>query len=491
VEVNKDETSIFPEKVRLDSAVQIKLETGEEKTFLITRKRVNGENILNPDDPFALQLLEKKKGDSIAVENGFGFKYLITVIGIKDIYTHAFHETLKLLETRFAGQHPIGVIHNVNPGAENDPMEQVIKSLTVDNKANQRELLERYNNRQATIGIMGWANRRGQVMQIFGLMSSPDVSLISFTRNEMPAVEHAIIYNIPIVLDLTSLITLFFIYRKQNLVSLLDNVFIVSQSTISELHACYEELDKSPADGIFSMGYEDGKLVGHMTPKETIQEHQKILKDIIDWCEKHTEIKVSKKQLDFKREERKKYSNTLGDCYFDTMLLAEEYQASVLSDDDNFKNLLRTGKTPQPFSTYELSHWFLEKGKMTTDDFDHFRLSLIQANYIFIPATAEILWQCFDANGLKLSRPFTTAVKGLIIMVPQACAQQTTVFLKRLYLANILATTREQILMYVFREVATRNDYLSVKKLLILAINKEFNLLPHFRTNILELLSAF
>jgi hypothetical protein len=76
-----------------------------------------------------------------------------------------------------------------------------------------------------------------------------------------------------------------------------------------------------------------------MTPKETVHEHQKILKDIIDWCEKHAQIKVSKKQIDFKREERKKYSNTLGDCYFDTMLLAEEHQASVLSDDDNFKNL--------------------------------------------------------------------------------------------------------------------------------------------------------
>jgi len=433
----------------------------------------------------------KKKGDGIAVDNGFGFKYSITVIGIKDIYTHAFHETLELLKTRFAGQHPIGVFHHVNPGDPDDPMEEVIKSLILDNKASQKVLFEHYNQQKTTIGMLAWANHRNQIIQLFALMSSRDASIISFTRSEYPAVDHAITNSTPVVLDLTSLITLFFVYRKQNLLSLLNNAFIVSQSTINELHACYEELDRSAEDGLFSMEYEDGKLVGHMTSKEIIQEYQAILKSIIDWCEQHAQIIVSKKQLDFNREERKKYSDTLGDCYFDTMLLAEEHQAAVLSDDNNFKNLLRAGKTPLPFSTYELGHWLFGKKKITAEAFDQLRTSLIEANFIFIPITTDIFWQSFDASGFQLRRPFTIAAKGLIIMAPQTCAQQLAGFLKKLYLTNILATTREQILLYVFREISTRNDYSTVKNLLIRAIDKEFILLPHYRKDILELLSAF
>lgn len=489
--VDRKSPSVSPEAVRPESAVYVRLETGEEKTFLVTEKEINGENVLPPNDPFALQLLGKKIDESISTDNGFSFTNSITVIGIKDIYTHAFHETLKLLETRFAGQHPIGIFHHANPGAPDDPMADVIKSLTLNNRASQKELFALYNQRKATIGMLAWANHRSQVMQLFALMSSPEVSILSFTRNEYPAADHALSTGAPVILDLTSLITLFFVYRKQNLLSLLDNTFIVSRSTVDELHACHEELGRSAEDGLFTMGYEDGKLVGHMTPKETIREHQALLKAIIDWCEQHAQIAVSKKQVEFKREERKKYAGKLGECYFDTLLLAEEHGAAVISDDDNFKNFLRAGKTLEPFSTYSLGHWLLGKGKLNMEAFDQLRTSLIQANYIFIPVAADILWQCFDAGAFQIRRPFTTAVKGLIIMLSLACAQQLTEFLKKLYLSNILSTTREQVLLYVFKEVSARHDFATIKKQLIDTINEEFNLLPLSGKDILELLSAY
>jgi tetratricopeptide (TPR) repeat protein len=488
--INKDEEFIFPDQVRIESAVQIKMQAGEEKTFLITKKNVRAENVLRPDDPFALQLLGKKKGDSISIDNGYGFEYSITIIVIMDIYTYAFRETMQLLETRFAGQHPIGVFH-FNPEAPEEQMEQLLKNLTADKKDNDKELFQLYNQRRATIGMLALSNRRNQVMQLFALMSSSDVSILSFTRNEQPAVDHALISNIPIVLDLTSLITLFFVYRKQNLLSLVNNRLIVSQFTVNELHACHDELNQSSKDGLFTMGYEDGKLVGHTTPKETIEEHQKILKGIIHWCNDHAQVLVSGKQMDFKREDRKKYSKTLGDCYFDTMLLSEEHQAAAVSDDDNLKNYMRASKNPLPFSTYELASWLFQKEKMSIEWFNEFRIALINANYVFIPVNSEILWLCFDASGYRIRKPFTVAVKGLLIMVPQPCAQQLAEFIKKLYLSNILATTREQVLLYVFREVSTRVDYASSKQLLISAISKELSLVPQFRKDVLELLGAF
>jgi tetratricopeptide (TPR) repeat protein len=489
--IEKDSSTIFPEDVRVESAVQIKMEVGEEKTFLITQKNIEGENVLRQNDSFALQLLGKKKGESILIDNGYGFSYSVTVIGIMDIYTHAFQETLKLLETRFAGQHPIGIIHHANPGAPDDPLEQLIKTQTIDNNTSEKKLLELYTQRKATIGMLATARRRNQVLQQFTLISSHDVSITIFSRNEHSAVDHAILNNTPIILDLAALITCFFIYRKQNLLSFLTNPIIVSQATISELHACYEELDRPGEDGLFTLTYEEGHLVSHTTPNAIIEEHKTILKNIIDWCNSHAQLMASKKQMEFRREERNKYSDAMGESSFDTMLLAEEYKGAVLSDDDNFNNFLRTGKTPLPFSSYGIAHWLLSKGKLTQAVFDEFRTVLIHANYIYIPVSADILWQSYDASAFQLKKPFTTAAKGLIIMLPEPCSKQLAAFLKKLYLSNFLVSTREQVVLYLSEVVSSRADYIILKSILVKDINEDFRLLSIFRKEVLELLTAF
>lgn len=488
VEIRKDEKEMYPEGIRIDCAVHVTMDNVEEKTFLITRRNAKGENVLTPEDQFAKQLIGKKTGDVIAIENQYGTHHSISVIGITDIYTYAFKETLKLLDFRFAGQQPIGSFR-FDPERPFDSLGEVIKDTV--KKDSKKQSLDLYREGKATAGMLAYTQGRSHVMQWFALMSAADVSIVSFTRDEYGAVHHALTNNTPIVLDLTALITLFFVYRKSNLLSTVTNPLLVSRATIQELHLFFEELGQHSDSGLLMVDYQEGKLVSHYTPKEIIQEHQRITKEIIAWGEEHTQIVVSNKQLEYNRNERKKYSEVLGECYFDTMLLAEEHQATVLSDDDYFRNLMRTGKTPTPFCSYELAHWLLGNLKISKDAFDEFRTALIQANFIYIPITSAVLWHCFDVSGFQLRKPFTVAIKGLNIMLLQPCANELSKFLKQLYLSKLLAGPREQIILFILSEVFSRKDYLQLKTILPAFIQKEFFLLPQFKNDILGLINMF
>ena len=490
IATEKEDKDLFPSAVRNGCAVTIKTETGEEKVFLITDKNTKGENVLKADDAFSQQLIGKERKETVLINKGFGFSYAATIIDILDIYTYAFRESLKLFETRFAGQQGIGVFH-ANPGQPGDQLEQFIKDTAKDRTNFQKQAYDLYDQRKATIGVLAGLFNQNVVRQWFTMLSSQDVFVISYSRNEHHAVEYAINNNTALILDLTALLTMFFISRNKNHFSHLYNKYIVSQSTIDELQAFYEELESGAKDGIFTVDYQDGRMVGNSIPKETVQRNREILQNIIIWCREHTLIVSSNKLLQIKRKERKKMSDTLGHNFYDTFLLAEEHSATVISDDDNFKNIVRSGNCPSPFSTYELALYLSKSGKITNADFELFRMQLIMSNHIFIPLSADQLWQSFDNSGFQIGKPFTVAVQGLLIMRPEFCAYHLAVFFKKIYLESGLATTKQQTILYVINVMMRRNDFIHLKELLIVAIKKEFRLLQNFKDDILQLLSAF
>ncbi len=105
----------------------------------------------------------------------------------------------------------------------------------------------------------------------------------------------------------------------------------------------------------------------------------------------------------------------------------------------------------------------------------------ILANYIFIPLTADLLWRAFDASGFQIRKPFTIAVKGLLIIQPPFTAFHIATFLKKLYLNSGLSLTREQTTLHIFNEVSKHQQFEVLKNLLRGAIRREFQLLPPSR----------
>lgn len=490
IRVKKDKSELFPTIVRAECAIIIQTENNEQKTFLITEKSAVGENVIKPNDPFALQLIGKTKDEELVIDKGHGVTSIIKVIAIIDIYTHAFQESISLFETRFAGQHGVSVFR-ADPGQPGDQMEDVIRSATLQSNTYQKQPHDLYYQRKATIGVLANMFKRNPVKQWFAILSSPDISAICFTRDESPAVQSAITNKNPLIIDLTALLTVFFIYRDNNIFIHLENKLYVSQSTIDDIQEFYEELKESSEDGIFSLGYQNGSLVGHTTPKETVRRHMKILQDIITWCKENCQIAIPLKLLEVKRDEREKLSSILGKCFYDTMLLAQEHKAAVICDDDIFKDLLRNENIPLPFSIYQLTHQFAIQEKIGQLAFEKCTMQLVGANYIHIPISGDQLWSAFENSGFQITKSFTVAVHGLLVMRPEFSALQLSIFLQKLYLQISLPTTREQTLIYLLMQLSKRPDFETHKKLLITAINKAFYFLPNDQQSILQILQSF
>ncbi|MEI9911761.1 MAG: hypothetical protein WDO71_20195 [Bacteroidota bacterium] len=488
--VKRDEKYLFPDTVREDCAVKVRHHNGDENLFLITAKNIKGENVLSPSDPFALQLIGKPKGEIFTVTQSYGVTDSLTIIEIKDIYTHAVHETMGLFKNRFAGEQGIGVFE-FDPENPLGSFEQVLRSQTTDQKEYEKQLYEQYKLRRATLGVLAGFFKRNAVMQWYAMQSSADVSLIAYTQNEVHAIEFAISSNKPVIIELTALLTWFIIVGEKQFLPQLANQYIISQSTIDELQECYDELERSVEDGMLNLAYEAGRVIAHQTPKETITRHRELLQKIINWCKEHALILTPNRLLSVNRNQRQQMANILGDCFYDTILLAEEHEGIVVSDDDNFKNLLRNGVTPLPFSVYQFMQYLRSKEKIDAPFFDNLRLKLIRSNYIFIPVTGDQLWECFDNSGFQLGKPFTVAVKGLLVMRTEFSALHVAHFLKRLYLQSGLATTREQTILFILNEISARQDFDRLKQMLILVIGREFRMLPNFKDDILQLLNVF
>jgi len=488
--VDKSEENLFPDVVHEDNAVIVQLEGKQLKTFLITEKEAKGENILRPTDNFAKLLLGKNKGDEIKLDRGFGLNSVATVVGIMDIYTHAFRESMGFFETRFAGEQNVGVLH-ADPGNPADEMEKVLKSTTRDKNEHERQVYELYRQGKATIGLLAGLFRRNCVMQFFSMVSSPAISVVSFSRNEFPAAQYALTTNQPLVIDLTALLTLFFIAEQPNILEQIGNQLIVSQSTLDELQGAYEELEYGAKDGIFSMGYEEGKMVGHKMEKEVVRKHREMMKTIIDWCKLHTLVTTPTTVIAVKREERNRASETLSECFYDAMLLAAEHQAAVISDDAIFKLLVGSQPNSKSFSSYQLCFLLAGTEKVSREQFDEFRMRLVLGNYVHIPVDSIQLWKAFDLSGYQVRNPFSVAVKGLFMMQPLPAALNIAKFLKSLYLETALSISREQTVLYLLSEISARADFDILRSKLIDYINDQFRLLPEHRKNLFHLLRAF
>jgi tetratricopeptide (TPR) repeat protein len=488
--IKKESAELYPLVVPTECAVFIRTDSGKEEVLLITIKETKGDNVLKPNDPFARQLIGKAVNDELIIHKSYGIQYRVLIIAVMDIFVYAFRESLRLFETRFAGRHNLDVF-KANPGQPDDQMEQVIKTASSERNNFQRQVYELYNQKKATVGMLASLFKRNIVQEWLSLISSSDVKMISYSHNEYPFIEQAVSRKKPLIIDLTALLTMFFMSPDKNFFQLLENQYVVSQSTVDELNVFCEELDSYAEEGMTSVGYVDGRMTIQSISKEDILKQRERITAIIDWCHSNTQIKIPTSQLTINRQIRKQHAELLGDSFYDTILLAKEQEGTVVSDDATFKNLLASSYSIESFSCYQLANYLGTQSLLSKEYYQKFTFQLIIANYIFIPVTSDQLWAAFDMAGFQLQRPFTVAVKGLTIMTAPYCAAAIIFFLKKLYLHAGLTVTRQQTAFLLLHEASQKADFSYIKNLLIAGIEKEFKLLPTCKDEVLAMINEF
>lgn len=480
---------MFPEKVSTECAVVLKKHGNPEWTVLITADNMEGEHILKPTDTFSGLLLGKSKGARVVQEKKFGIKQAYTIVNIMHKYVFAAHETTKLFERKFAGAEGFEVLQS-KPGEPGDPVEELVKNIAINRRQADEKLFGFYNGQIMTLGSMASMSRQNIVRYWLSMTRHPDVHIFNYTANEQAQIEK-IVANGPLVVDITALLTAFYVYPENNFIEKLQARVIIAQSVVDELYEYYDEIAGFEEEGQVSLGYMEGHLASYVTESSDIKGSMVIIEKILNWCRNNATIESPRQNLLFSRSTREEFTRVLGHSSHDTTWLAKEHQSVVLSDDGNFKKFLTAEHRVWAFSTYQMSVRLLGLKKISLDEQRELSARLIQANYIFIPVSGNLLWKIFTDAGFKVQKPFTTAVKGLQIMLPLYAANTVVFFAKELSLNLNLPETKEQILLFVLSELSRHAEYAKIKTMIPSLTEIHFKVLQKQAMEFMGLFSNF
>jgi hypothetical protein len=487
---NENESELFPEKVLPGCAIVMQNSVGEEKVFIISDKESQEATVLHSESKFAKQLIGKCLGEKVEYSQKLEVEqeYNISLIFSKESY--AFRKSMDLLATRFAGETSFRVYNN----DEKDPASALldfIKQVSLPRQQIEEKIMTLYNSRQATIGVLASALKQNAVLQWIKLASSSSSYLYCNSQNEHESILELDEIRKPVVIDLITLLTVFFIYKSSFILDNLQNPKYVSQATIDELQSYWDDLESESQNGSLTVDLIEGALATNYTQKEHIQQHRNILQSIITWCKANSKIEISKKLIEFDRAKRYELSNTLHASFFETILLAEQINAIVISDDDTFKGFIKSQYNIKGLSTVQWAVHLTKKKILDLTTLEYMFKQLISSNYVFIPVNSEILWNTFETSRFKICKPFTVAVKGLLILNAEAAAIHTVNFIKKLYLNNGLSMTRSLIIIYVLTDLSTHVHFETVKKIAILKTKEQFQLMGIFGDELIKILQTF
>ncbi len=481
---------MFPDKVEPEYAVTLSCSGAEDRTMLITDDDGEGEHILRPSDPFCKLLLGQPKGACVTQEKKFGIKETYTINGIMHKYVFAARESMELFRHRFAGVDGFEVL-TAQPGTTDDPLAVFVKNMSASRLDIMKEVYKFYNQGKATIGVLAGLCRQGAVQQWLNTIGSPDIFFYHYTAGENDDIQKAISGSKPLVIDITALLVCFFLYPENNLLELPDLSLWIAQATMDDLVDFYDEITIHREKGRTSVGFEEGKLAIFDYGPENFEQTALVIERLIAWCKAKVTIKSPQQNLLESRNARERFVKILGQSSYDTIWLAREIGGVVLSGDDIFRRLLRREHGVAAFSNYQLGVFLFQQKKLAAAELILFAERLIKANHIYIPVGGDLLWKLFDQSGYQLCKPFTTAVKGLLIMMPVHCADTVVVFSKLLYMHVNIASSREQVIQLILQELSAHPAFVTIKVFIIGFTNIHFKLLQKQAQEFLRIVNHF
>ncbi len=490
LQVKEDPETSSPKIVKENYAVILEDSSGKKFPFIITSDAELGMHEIAGSDDFVKQLLGKEIHQEVYLNQRYGGSATLIIKEIINKHAYVFRESMDLFSTRFANNNHNIHVFNAIPGQSGDEFEAAIRKMSIFRQSFQKQLYQFYEGGLLTVGMLAGLFKQNFVIQFFSIASSPNAHFHSYTYNQKSTIEKTVHSNTPIVLDITILLSTFMLFPDNDVITKLTNLLLVAQSTIEELQDFYDELEVSIDEGYHSIGYAEGEIVTYSIEKDHIQNQRARILDIIDWCQKNTTI-VTPNLIGINRTTRIRFSEMLGEYTYHTILVANEYHATVATDDAVLQKLLLTEHKIESISTYQAGVYFHNIHKISTEVFTNLTLGLIKANFIFIPPTETSLWQCFEFAGCQLRKPFTVAIRGLLILKMEYCVFHSINFLKTLYLSQSLATTKQQASLYLIQIITKHKDYENIKKQMRAAIQEIFRLLPQIQDELLQLLNLF
>jgi hypothetical protein len=98
----------------------------------------------------------------------------------------------------------------------------------------------------------------------------------------------------------------------------------IAQSTIEELQEIIAEREGHAADGVLTVGMENGQIVKDFVPPERVQQNLKALRSLLEWVKRECSILPTTAALNLPGAIRDQLQDLLGQSSFDSIMIASE-----------------------------------------------------------------------------------------------------------------------------------------------------------------------
>ncbi|MEJ6979413.1 hypothetical protein WG906_03070 [Pedobacter sp. P351] len=476
---------MFPRTVKVDTGIYLQDRTNVESLFFITDdERVSGTNILRSSDKLAAQFIGKQVNDTIEMQNSIGPGNVLTVTSIINKNVYAFRESLKLLETRFMGESSM-IFGSVAPSNDGKGgLLEFIKDHLTKVKHQKEELYRLYESDSATIGMLSSFSRTNIIETWLEMIGSEKTIIKSYIKDETKELNSVISEGRPVVIDIISLLTNFYLFQGFQVLDSLDIKYIVAKSTVEELVSYKEFLkERGPVTSIVL----DGELKKSNFTQNDVDAYVRVIDIIINWCKKNTIIHSPSKAYKLTKE-LQRIKDILGRSFYDTLIVAKEHNALMLSDDERLKQVAFGEHNVQSFSSYQCIVYLLLLKRLPEANFIEFVKILIRSNYGYIPISGKILWELSYESDFTNIKTLQQATRGLIIMSPDFCAQAISKFSRYVLLNEDINPESNSLISFVIGKMEEHPQVEQVRAALMKIVEKDFNLLPGMKKHMIKLL---
>lgn len=475
---------MFPAAVADMTAVEVVDKALKSSTYLITSdQRFSGADVLRPHDPMAIGLIGKKIGDMVTTGNSIGTGSQLTIKSIMSKYNHAFVESLKLLETKFAGQSQIVFFHGGDERAGDGGMNEFLRHHASTRRNVKEQILRFYNAGAATLGVVATYFGDSTIETWMELMAENSTGIMCYEKDESLDLEWTKSNRRAVVLETTALLTLFVLLDSVDLLDRQQMDLHVARATLDEIVAYRYKLEVFHTQKVSSDG-----MTPNFSENQDFEKQKDWCDRLINWCRTMTTQQIPKATISADHQSTE-LEDIIGKAAYHSLELCHQIGASLLSDDAKLKSLAATEYEVRSFSTYQLIFQLFGDGDISSEQFAELRKKLIRSNYIYIPLTDQELWDFFEETVFELKPPFTHSVRGLIILEHQVVVDSVVAFAKNLYLNTFSNSKRDLTLQMVMHAIKVRDDYNRLRKNILAAADQVFHLMPQQRDKFKGLIS--
>ncbi len=295
-----------------------------------------------------------------------------------------------------------------------------------------------------------------------------------------------------VVVDICSLLTLYHLGIADEVIKTLGKLGI-AQTTLDILQQMVEKFQGFDSEGYSSIGMVNGQRVSYEFSPEQIAEKKSSFDKIVKWVKNNCLILPCWRALDISKEERDERSRVLGLSFVDTVMIGSEPNRILCSDDQWIRYFARSDSSMAQIWTQVILNYCLQQKSISYTKFFDSTLQLICWGYNHTPVDADMLIEGARRAKWQIQQPYTTLLEylGNLQAEEDFLSFIATEFIYNLYKQDIIALSRDYLILELLKTVTYKKSQRSIITNLIHRIKHKFYLVPLAKKEVLNLIKIW